>query len=172
MMYVFEKSWCIFNNLVMYDLHSKKLDVWLCNYIILDKFVFMVFFESNDDFNSASGDARWEYWRHWSIRQSSVTYIRTRMYQSTELRLHILWCGRLVDRQEKLTLDKKDLKDRKSLMFLSFQAIFCTIFITFLNFDTSNSPKLHCFECKHTEQHYNISKLKPIVTRFKAEDYS
>ena len=58
-----------------------------------------------------------------SIRQSStdsVTYIR--MYRS--IRFDILWCGRLVYRLEKLTLDKIYLNDRKSLMFQCFQESF------------------------------------------------
>ena len=58
-----------------------------------------------------------------SIRQSStdsVTYIR--MYRS--IRFDILWCGRLVYRLDKLTLDKIYLNDRKSLMLQCLSRIF------------------------------------------------
>ena len=30
---------------------------------------------------------------------------------------------------------------------------------TFCYFNTSKSPRLHCFEFKHTEQHYTISNV-------------
>ena len=106
----------------------------------------------------ASGDAIWEYWQHWSIWQSSLdsmTYIRTRMYQSTRFASprHILWCGRLVYWLEKLTLDKIDLENIK--FFISFAQ---SLYIFWFWYSTINTPKLHCFELKHAEQHYTISK--------------
>ena len=67
----------------------------------------------------------------YTIRQSStdsVTYIRTRVYRNTRFAspCHILWCGRLVYRLDKLayTFHKIDLKNRESLLFQCFQAIF------------------------------------------------
>mgnify|MGYP003690175919 CR=1 FL=1 len=75
------------------------------------------------------------------------------MYRSTRFASprHILWCGLLVYGVDKLTLDKIVLKNRKSLIFQCFQAIFqffIIIIFFFLNTSTCNSPnfKLHCFE--------------------------
>ena len=83
-----------------------------------------------------------------SIRHSStdsVTYIRTRIYRRTRFAssCHILWCGRLVYRQEKLTLDNIDLKNRKCLMCVLINAQSLSL-CCFLN--TCNSLKLHCYE--------------------------
>ena len=61
------------------------------------------------------------------------------MYQSDIVAspYHILLCGRLVYRLWKLTLDKLDLKNRKSLMLQCFQAI---SYSYKSNVYTSNSP--------------------------------
>ena len=92
------------------------------------------------------------------IRQSStdsVNYIGTRMYRSTKASpRHILWRSRLVYRLEKHTIDKIDLKTRKSLMFQCFQAIFYLY--------NSLPPLILILEaqnCIVTEQHYTISKF-------------
>ena len=71
------------------------------------------------------------------------------MYRSTrfESPRHILWWGRLVYGLDKLTLDKIDLKNRKSLIFQCFQTIFQVfifLFFFFLNTSTCNGPILNC----------------------------
>ena len=63
--------------------------------------------------------------------------------------LRVTFCDVVVLFTDNLTLDKIDLKNIKSLMFQSFIYIMHNLYPS-LDFDTSNSPKLHCFEFKQT----------------------
>ena len=84
--------------------------------------------------------------------------------------LYILRCGRLVYRLEKLTLAKIDLKNRKSFMFNVFKQSFIYIMHNlYPYFDSSNSPKLYCFEITHTKQYYTIPKFS-LKWRFTSDD--
>ena len=135
MMYVFEKCWWILINFVMYIrkywfiLEKSRC---ICNNCI-----------HGNIFLWCSLKVRAIFIQHPGIQDENISAVEafgnprwpTSWLGCTEvldLRLHILWCGRLFYRLEKLTLDKINLKDRKSLMFQSIQAIFWIIFITLL----------------------------------------
>ena len=80
-----------------------------------------------------------------------------------DLRLHLKLCDG-VYRLEKRTLDKINLKIRKSLMFSVLKQSF--IYTMLYLFETSNCPNLYCFEITYTKQCYTISRISLKQPRF------